>query len=84
MEYVIDVRTPEEFADGHYQGAVNHELLLLEDELMPEYPKDAAIYVYCRRGVRAEKAKEILTNNGFTNVINIGAYNPDLDRESSE
>lgn len=84
MEYVIDVRTPEEFADGHYESAINHELLLLEDELMPEYPKDATLYVYCRRGNRSERAKEILINNGFTNVVNIGAYSPDLDKELPE
>jgi rhodanese-related sulfurtransferase len=83
MEYVIDVRTPEEFAEGHYTDAVNHELLLLEDELMPEYPKDAAIYVYCKRGIRAEKAKKILHENGFTNVTNIGGYDPALDVEES-
>lgn len=81
MEYVVDVRTPEEFLEGHYEGAINHELLLLEDELMPEYPKDAQIYVYCRAGARAEKAKDILLKNGFTHVINIGGYDPKLDVE---
>ena len=83
MEYVIDVRTPEEFSEGHYSDAVNHELLLLEDELMPEYPKDAIIYVYCNRGIRAETAKKILQENGFSNVTNIGGYDPALDVEES-
>lgn len=82
MEYLIDVRTPEEFADGHYENAVNHELLLLEDELLPEYPKDAAIYLYCRAGRRAERAKNILEENGFTNVTNLGGYDPKLDTEA--
>ena len=81
MEYVIDVRTPEEFLEGHYKGAINHELLLLEDDLIPEYPKDAAIYVYCRAGRRAGIAKKILEKNGFSHVINIGGYDPKLDVE---
>lgn len=84
MEYIIDVRTPEEFTDGHYEGAINHELLLLEEELMPEYPKNAHIYVYCRRGIRAEKAKNILVKNGFTNIVNLGGYDPKLDIESQK
>jgi phage shock protein E len=81
MEYLIDVRTPEEFSDGHYRGAVNHELLLLEDELLPEYQKDSAIYVYCKTGARAERAREILQKNGFINVTNLGGYDPKLDQE---
>jgi len=34
--------------------------------------KDERIYVYCKAGGRAEQAKTILEENGFTNVINIG------------
>lgn len=79
MEYLIDVRSPEVFSGGHYEGAVNHELVLLEDGLLPDYPKDADIYLYCQGGVDAEKAKGILEKNGFSHVINLGGYNPDLD-----
>jgi len=79
MEYIIDVRTPEEFEKGHYTDAINHELALLEDDLMPEYPKDAELFVYCKRGIRAGKAQKILQEHGFLNVTNIGAYDPDID-----
>ena len=68
MEYLIDVRTPEEFSDGHYEGAIHHELLLFEDDLLPEYPTDSVIYLYCKTGLRAEKAKKILQENKFINV----------------
>lgn len=81
MEYLIDVRTPVEFEQGHYYGAVNHELALLEDNLMPEYPKDAEIFVYCRSGGRSEVAKKILELYGFSSVTNIGGYYPELDKE---
>ncbi|MCI5051410.1 MAG: rhodanese-like domain-containing protein [Candidatus Pacebacteria bacterium] len=81
MEYLIDVRTPEEFFDDHYDGAVNHELLLFEDELLPEYSKDADIYLYCRSGKRAERARKIMLDAGFKNVVNLGGYNPELDKE---
>ncbi len=79
MEYLIDVRTPEEFAEGHYTGAVNHELLLMQDGLLPEYPHDSSIYLYCRSGTRAEQAKEILESAGFSHVFNIGGYDPNLE-----
>lgn len=83
MEYVIDVRTPEEFLEGHYKGAINHELVLLQDDLMPEYPKNAHFFLYCKSGNRSELAKQIMEKNGFTHVVNIGAYDPELDVEES-
>ena len=76
MEYLIDVRSPEEFSEAHYPEAINHELILLENEVFPEYSKDSTLYVYCKSGRRAELAKNLLEKNGFTEVINIGGYDP--------
>lgn len=68
--YLIDVRTPEEFALGKFPGAVN----LPVDELrarLDELPKDRVIAVYCQVGQRGYLATRILKQHGFT-VANVG------------
>jgi len=71
---LIDVRTPEEFDAGHYDGAINFELSLITGGSLPEIPKNSKIEVYCMSGGRAEMAKQILKQNGFKDVENIGGY----------
>jgi phage shock protein E len=71
-EVYLDVRTLEEWDDGHIKGAVFHELKLLEEGKMPDLDKDQAVAVYCRSGRRAEEAKAIMEKNGFTKVRNAG------------
>ena len=83
MEYLIDIRTQEEFSDGHYGEAIHHELILLKDDLLPEYSKDSTIYLYGRTISDTEQAKKILQENGFTNVTNLGGYDSKLDQEES-
>lgn len=57
---IIDVRTPEEFATGHLQGAVNFDV---NDEEFKNQVKDldknASYILYCRSGNRAHGAQEI-------------------------
>jgi rhodanese-related sulfurtransferase len=69
---LLDVRRDDEWAAGHARGALHFELAKLEAGEMPDSPKDAVIYVHCAAGVRAQKAKGILEQNGWTNVTNIG------------
>lgn len=71
---VVDVRTPEEFAKGHYRGALNIPLKELPRRLGEFGLKERPIVVYCRTGNRSEKAKSILEENGFTDVTNGGGY----------
>lgn len=65
--YVLDVRTPEEFASGHVPGAVN----IPHDELaqrLAEVPKDRDVVLYCRSGRRAQVAGEVLAGNGYSRL----------------
>jgi phage shock protein E len=66
----LDVRTPEEYADGHIPGIV----LIPLDELpnrIDEVPKDKTVVVTCRSGNRSAQAAEILRQAGYTNVHNM-------------
>ena len=72
---IIDVRTEEEFNDGHLDGAIN---ISVGDIGSAKIPVDfeERIEVYCATGARAMAAKEILEKRGFTNVdlYNDGRY----------
>ena len=67
---VIDVRTPEEFATGHVEGAIN----IPYDAIKPNLPalarigKDENILLYCRSGRRSAIARESLAELGYRNL----------------
>ncbi len=67
---VVDVRTPEEFAQGHVPGAVNLPLEAVA-QWADTLPKDRPVYLYCRSGNRSQKAAEYLKNKGYTNLYNV-------------
>lgn len=69
---LLDVRTDDEWNAGHALGAVHFDLVRLQNGELPPIPKDSAVYVYCRSGVRAAAAKEILEQGGYANVVNFG------------
>jgi rhodanese-related sulfurtransferase len=60
---ILDVRTPEEFARGHFPGAIN----LPADEVglhAAELPRDRPIFVHCATGARAEMAHDAAREKG--------------------
>ncbi len=68
---VLDVRTPEEYAqDGHIAGATLIPLAELPQR-MGELEKDQAIACFCRSGNRSRAACEQLAQAGFTNLVNV-------------
>ena len=73
---LVDVRTPEEFANGHLDGALNINWLNKDFAArFKDIPKDKAIYLYCKKGGRSAGAQAKLSSLGFTNVINLeGGY----------
>lgn len=71
----VDVRTTQEFASGHVQGALHIPVEEIEqrwNELEPF--RDQQIIVYCRTGRRSAKAIEVLQAHGFTNLENGGGF----------
>jgi len=69
-ETLVDVRTPQEFAAGHIQDAVNIPVDDLRSRL-GELPRDRKIAVYCQVGQRGYLATRILRQAGF-DAVNIG------------
>lgn len=70
---LLDVRSPEEFASGHVEGAKNIPLQTLAHrfhELGED--KDAPIVVHCHSGGRSRAATRMLHQLGFRNVVDIG------------
>ena len=70
---IVDVRTPAEFADGHYPGAINipHETIL--DGLNQlGVTADTEVILYCRSGNRSGQAEQVLQEKGFTEARNAG------------
>ena len=74
---VIDVRTPEEWATGHLDGAVNINIEGADFAAQVEALDHAANYViYCRSGNRAGQAIKYMQGAGFTGeLMNAGAVN---------
>jgi len=88
----VDVRTTEEFADGHPPGAVNVPIMhAVGGGMAPNadflrvmsaaFPKDAKIVCGCKAGGRSLRAAHALAGEGFTNVVDLrtgwdGARNP--------
>lgn len=69
---LYDVRTAEEFAAGHAEGAILLPLSDIEEGKFPEIDKNLPIAVYCRSGNRSTQAKQLLTDAGFTEVQDLG------------
>jgi phage shock protein E len=68
---LIDVRTPEEFVSGHIAGAINIPVDALQSRLS-EVASDQPVVVYCRSGNRSATASDILAQNGFDTVYDLG------------
>ena len=69
---LLDVRTPQEYAEGHIEGALNINVQSDDFQQMAgkELSKDSTILVYCRSGRRSMDAAGILTRLGYR-VINL-------------
>ncbi len=69
---LIDVRRDDEWAEGRAKGALHFDFAKIEKGELPPVPKNKKIYLYCRSGGRAGRAKNILQKAGYENVENLG------------
>ena len=69
---LLDVRRDEEWQAGHAVGAIHWDLAKLQAGQMPNIPKDADVQIYCRSGNRAGTAQNIMLQNGYRKVANLG------------
>lgn len=67
---VLDVRTDQEWSDGHIDGAIHIHGGTLE-ERFEEVPKDKPVAVICGSGYRATIASSFLQREGYENVANV-------------
>lgn len=73
---ILDVRTPEEFAEKHIPNAINIPNETIGTEPISELPEeDQLILVYCRSGNRSKQASEKLAEIGYTKVYEFGGIN---------
>ena len=70
---IVDVRTAEEYAEGHIPDAINvpnETIGDLAEESLPD--KEQKLFVYCRSGNRSKQASQVLADLGYTNVYEMG------------
>lgn len=69
---LVDVRTPEEYSEGHIPGSKNVPLQSLNKIQSVTTKKDTPLFVYCHSGARSRQATGLLGQMGYTNVQNLG------------
>ncbi len=74
---ILDVRTPEEFANGYIPGAILIDYYSSDfRQQIQKLDKTRPVYVYCAAGSRSSSAAKILSSLGFKQVYNLeGGFN---------
>lgn len=72
--FIVDVRTYEEYNQGHIKDALNVSVDLIEARFAENVTedKDAHVIVYCRSGSRSKEASNKLVKLGYKNVYDLG------------
>ena len=70
---IIDVRTKEEYQQGHIKGSINIPLNNLSSQYS-KLKKDKPVITCCASGMRSAQGKNILKSNGFSQVHNGGGW----------
>jgi rhodanese-related sulfurtransferase len=71
QQLILDVRSAEEFNEGHIPGAQNtpHEEV---GSIVEDLKKFETVYVHCKMGGRAKMASQILSSSGLDNIVCVG------------
>ncbi len=71
---IVDVRSPQEYSEGHLPGAVNISVEAPDfADRIAELDPTAQTLVYCRSGRRSSIAADLMVQAGFTNVVNLSS-----------
>lgn len=78
----LDVRTAEEYAEGHIANTLNIDVLKddFESKAVAALPKNRTIAVNCRSGKRSKNAASILVKNGYKVIELDAGYNGWVDK----
>lgn len=69
---LIDVRSPQEYSEGHLQGSIcipSYDIRRIAEKILPD--KQTVIVAYCEYGQRSRKAVNTLKEMGYVNVYNL-------------
>jgi len=69
---LLDVRTPQEYREGHIPGSKNVPLQTIDKIRSVADNIDIPLFVYCHSGGRSRQAVSMLQHMGYTNIQNIG------------
>jgi len=72
---LLDVRTPEEFRQGHPEPARNIPVQELSQRVAEVGPPGTRVVVYCQAGGRSAMAAQILRANGFPELFDLKSVN---------
>lgn len=69
---IIDVRTPQEFSEGHIEGAININFFdkTFLDQIA-KYEKNEPLFIYCKSGNRSGQASKKIADFGFTKIYDL-------------
>lgn len=69
---LVDVRSNQEYKEGHLQGAINIPEFEINNRIQREIPKkNQLIILYCQYGGRSKNVMNIMKRMGYTNVYNL-------------
>lgn len=70
--HLLDVRTPQEYQEGHIPDSKNIPLDTIDKVPAIIENKDTPLFVYCYSGARSRQASSLLNRMGYTSVRDIG------------
>lgn len=80
---LLDVRTPDEYRQGHIPGSKNLPLQSLDNVAAIVKDKESPLFLYCYSGARSRQAAGMLRRMGYAKANNIGgiaAYSGKVER----
>lgn len=71
---LLDVRTPEEYREGHVRGSINIPLQSIGQVSRKVPDTGTPLFVYCLSGARSRQAVSYLKSQGYEKARNIGGF----------